>query len=41
VKNGLADEIPEVTVESVLTHPSVLEGQKRFEEIKDWEYTKG
>ncbi|NQU52664.1 MAG: hypothetical protein HQ522_09010 [Bacteroidetes bacterium] len=42
VKNGLADkEIPEVTVESVLTHPSVEEGYKKFEEIKDWEYLEG
>lgn len=39
VKNGLADDyIPEVRVESVLQHPSVAEGQKGFEEIKDWEY---
>lgn len=39
VKNGLADEfIPEVTVESVLKHPSVKEGYKKFEAIKDWEY---
>ena len=35
VKNGLVDElIPEVSVESVLTHPSVKEGYKKFEEIK-------
>jgi hypothetical protein len=41
VKNGLADkEIPEVSVESVLRHPSVWEGYKGFEEIKDWEYLK-
>jgi len=39
VKNGLADDdIPEVTVESVLTHPSVKESWKRFEPIKDWEF---
>ena len=39
VKNGLADEyLPEVTVESVLKHPSVAEGMKKFEEIRDWEY---
>ena len=39
VKNGLADElIPEVTVESVLSHPSVEEGYSKFEEIKDWDY---
>jgi mRNA-degrading endonuclease RelE of RelBE toxin-antitoxin system len=42
VKNGLADDlIPEVSVESVLTHPSVKEGYKKFEEIKDWEYLEG
>jgi len=42
VKNGLVDkEIPEVSVESVLTHPSVEEGYKKFEPIKDWGYVKG
>lgn len=42
LKNGLADElIPEVTVESVLKHPSVWEGHQGFEEIKDWEYIRG
>jgi hypothetical protein len=42
VKNGLADkELPEVTVESVLTHPSVEEGYKKFDPIKDWEYLEG
>lgn len=39
VRNGLADElIPEVSVESLLQHPSNIEARKRFEEIKDWEY---
>lgn len=39
IRNGLADElIPEVPVESVLQHPSVAEGIKKFQEIKDWEY---
>ncbi|ANW95193.1 hypothetical protein AXE80_02350 [Wenyingzhuangia fucanilytica] len=39
VKNGLADDmLPEVTVESLLTHPSVQEGYKTFEPIKDWVY---
>ena len=39
IKNGIADElIPEVTVESVLQHPSVAEGMTKFEEIKDWKY---
>ncbi len=39
VKNGLGDaELPEVSVESLLKHPSVTEGYKKFEEIKDWEY---
>ncbi|MCB0805644.1 MAG: hypothetical protein KDC05_07575 [Bacteroidales bacterium] len=42
VKNGLGEDlIPEVTVESVLQHPSVKEGYKTFEEIKDWEYLEG
>lgn len=42
VKNGLAEkELPEVSVESVLTHPSVREGTKKFEPIKDWEYLEG
>jgi hypothetical protein len=42
IKNGIADDfIPEVSVESVLQHPSNLEGFKKFEEIKDWEYIKG
>jgi hypothetical protein len=39
VKNGIAEKfLPEVSVESVLTHPSVQEGYKKFEPIKDWEY---
>lgn len=39
VKNGIADElIPEVSVESVLHHPSVAEGMAKFDEIKDWKY---
>lgn len=39
IKNGIADElIPEVTVESVLKHPSAIEGFSKFEEIKDWKY---
>jgi len=42
VRNGLADkELPEVTVESVLSHPSVKEAYKKFEAIKDWEYLEG
>jgi hypothetical protein len=42
IKNGIVDSlIPEVSVESVLTHPSIQEGYKAFEEIKDWEYVKG
>jgi len=42
IKNGIADDlIPEVSVESVLKHPSVEEGCKNFEEIKDWEYLQG
>lgn len=42
IKNGLADtKIPEVSVETVLTHPSVAEGYKDFEPIKNWEYLEG
>lgn len=42
IKNGIVDTIiPEVSVESVLTHPSIQDGYKAFEEIKDWEYVKG
>jgi hypothetical protein len=42
VKNGLAEsELPEVTVESVLKHPSVKESWKRFEPIKDWKFLEG
>ena len=42
VKNGLADKlIPEVSVESLLNHPSVKEGYKKFEPIKDWDYLEG
>ena len=42
IKNGIADElILEVSVEFVLTHPSVQEGYKTFEEVKDWEFVKG
>jgi hypothetical protein len=39
IKNGIADSsLPEVSVESVLQHPSIEEGYKKFEEIKDWKY---
>jgi len=39
IRNGIAEEfIPEVSVESVLQHPSVKEGCLKFEEIKNWEY---
>ena len=42
VKNGLADnEIPEVAIESVLNHPSVIEGYNKYYPIKDWEYIEG
>ena len=42
LKNGIADDlIPEVSVESVLQHPSVKEGFTTFDEIKDWEYLEG
>ena len=36
-----ADLIPEVSVASTLTHPSIQEGYKKFEEIKDWKYVEG
>ena len=42
VKNGIAEPgLPEVSVESVLQHPSVKEGCKKFEEIKEWKYLEG
>lgn len=42
VKNGEGDDIiPEVPVESVLTHPSVQDGYKKFEAVKDWEFVEG
>ena len=42
VRNDLAlDQIPEVTVESVLEHQSAKEDFKKFAPIKDWEYLKG
>lgn len=42
VKEELATpQLPEVSVESLLEHPSNNEAQKRFEEIKDWEFIKG
>jgi len=42
VRNDLLPDIlPEVSVESVLQHPSVKEGYKKFDAIKDWEYLEG
>jgi hypothetical protein len=38
VRENLAPELKEVTVESVLNHPSNKEMQAKFEAIKDWEY---
>ena len=35
----LTDMIPEVNVDTLLTHPSNEEAQARFIAIKDWEYT--
>ena len=32
------NELPEVSVESLLTHPSNTDAQARFEAIKDWDY---
>lgn len=37
----LQEEFPEVSVESVLQHPSVEESWARFEPIKDWEFEEG
>jgi len=34
----LVDEVPTVSVESLLQHPSNKEAQARFEAVKDWEY---
>ena len=42
VRNDLApDYLPEVSVESVLTHISLEAGYKAFEEIKDWDFVEG
>lgn len=42
IKNGVGDTLlPEVSVESVLQHPSVAEEYKKFEDVKDWEYLEG
>lgn len=38
LRNDLVHELPEITVASVLQHPSNEEAQARFEAIKDWEY---
>ena len=39
IKNGFADDLlPEVSVESVLQHPSAKAAFTKFDEIKDWEY---
>lgn len=34
----IPDLLPEVTVESLLQHPSNIEARQRFEAVKDWEY---
>lgn len=42
VKQGVGEDIlPEVSVESVLSHPRNKERYKLFEPIKDWEYIEG
>jgi hypothetical protein len=42
VRNGLADqELKEVKVETLLTHPSVEQGYRKFGPIKDWKYIEG
>jgi hypothetical protein len=41
VRNGVGEDVlPEVTVESILSHPRNQERFKLFEPIKDWEYIK-
>jgi len=41
VKNGLGEALlPEVSVESVLRHPSVAAGYPSAEPVKDWEYVR-
>lgn len=42
VKRGLAEDLlPAVSVESVLTHRSVVESHQKFLPIKDWMYLEG
>ncbi len=42
VKNGMGEkELPAVSVESVLWHPSVQKCFEKFEPIKDWEFLEG
>ncbi|MBK7130086.1 MAG: hypothetical protein IPH66_12080 [Crocinitomicaceae bacterium] len=42
VRQGILEsELPEVSVESVLSHPSVKESWNRFEPIKDWKFLEG
>jgi len=42
LKNGTADDlIPEVTVESVLRHPSLRQVNPQLNEIKDWDFEEG
>ena len=39
IKRGLAEQaLPEVSVESILTHPRNMDCFKKFEAIKDWPY---
>jgi hypothetical protein len=41
LKSGFAESLlPEVSVESVLQHPSAKDAFLKFGEIKDWEYTR-
>lgn len=42
VRNDIGRELlPEVSVESILQHPSTIESFKLFDEIKDWAYENG
>ncbi|OAQ39685.1 hypothetical protein A5893_08865 [Pedobacter psychrophilus] len=41
IRNGIADDlIPEVSVKSLISHPSAIESFKKFESIRDWAYIK-
>ena len=41
IKIGLAPEIPEVSIESLLQHPSAIDGLKKFDAVKGFEFMEG